>query len=54
MTMARVTLEAIPFLVTIDVEGDGLWEKPRQVETRNAAFLPRFQMLCERYGLRPT
>ncbi|HXG05480.1 MAG TPA: deacetylase [Candidatus Binatia bacterium] len=41
-------------LVTIDTEGDGLWWRPRRVETRNAAFLPRFQALCERYGLRPT
>jgi len=52
--MASATPAMIPFLVTIDVEGDNLWSKPRQIETRNAAFLARFQALCERYGLKPT
>ena len=42
------------FLITIDTEGDDLWARPRQITTRNAAFLPRFQQLCERHGLRPT
>ena len=42
------------FLITIDTEGDNLWAKPREVTTRNAAFLPRFQELCERYRLKPT
>lgn len=42
------------FLVTVDVEGDNLWARPRVITTRNAACLPRFQELCERYGLRPT
>ena len=41
------------FLVTIDTEGDDLWSRPRVITTRNAAFLPRFQSLCERYGYRP-
>ena len=43
-----------PFLITIDTEGDNVWSKPRIITTRNAAFLPRFQTLCERYGLTPT
>jgi hypothetical protein len=42
------------FLVTIDTEGDNLWAKPRAITTRNAEYLPRFQALCERYGIRPT
>jgi hypothetical protein len=42
------------FLITIDTEGDNLWARPRVVTTRNAAFLPRFQQLAERFGLRPT
>jgi hypothetical protein len=42
------------FLITIDTEGDGMWWRPRAIETRNAAFLPRFQALCEKYELRPT
>jgi peptidoglycan/xylan/chitin deacetylase (PgdA/CDA1 family) len=42
------------FLITVDTEGDNLWARPREITTRNAEFLPRFQELCERYGLRPT
>ncbi|MBR0935657.1 hypothetical protein [Bradyrhizobium jicamae] len=42
------------FLITIDTEGDDIWSKPSNLETRNAAFLPRFQSLCEKYGLKPT
>ncbi len=42
------------FLITIDAEGDDLWSRPRRAETRNAAFLPRFQELCESHGLKPT
>jgi len=42
------------FLITIDTEGDNLWARPRDITTRNAEFLPRFQRLCERHGLRPT
>ncbi|AZZ94347.1 deacetylase [Hahella sp. KA22] len=42
------------FLITIDTEGDNIWSSPRQIETKNAGFLPRFQELCERFGLKPT
>jgi hypothetical protein len=42
------------FLITIDTEGDDLWSAPKEITTRNAAFLPRFQALCERYGFKPT
>jgi hypothetical protein len=42
------------FLITIDTEGDNLWEATDRIETRNAAFLPRFQALCEKYGFKPT
>lgn len=41
------------FLITIDTEGDNLWSQPREITTRNSRFLPRFQSLCERYGLQP-
>lgn len=43
-----------PFLITIDTEGDNLWARPRAISTRNTAYLPRFQALCERHGFRPT
>lgn len=42
------------FLVSIDTEGDDVWSRPREVTTRNARTLPRFQDLCERFGVRPT
>jgi hypothetical protein len=42
-----------PFIITIDTEGDDLWGKPREITTRNADYLPRFQSLCERYGYKP-
>ena len=42
------------FLITIDTEGDDIWSRSPSVETRNASFLPRFQSLCENFGLKPT
>jgi len=43
------------FLITIDTEGDNLWaNKTTTITTTNAHFLPRFQSLCESYGLKPT
>src|SRR3954454_16584292 len=42
------------FLITIDTEGDNLWALPSIATTANARFIPRFQLLCERYSLRPT
>ncbi|HYH19461.1 MAG TPA: hypothetical protein VD995_12665 [Azospirillum sp.] len=54
--MARDTPAAArkPLLITIDTEGDDQWSAPRRITCRNAAFIPRFQELCERYGFRPT
>jgi hypothetical protein len=42
------------FLITMDTEGDNLWSKPASPTTENSKFLPRFQALCERHGLKPT
>ena len=42
------------FLITIDTEGDNLWSDSRRITTRNSDFLPRFQQVCEEYGLKPT
>lgn len=44
----------VPFVVTVDVEGDDLWSKPERAANRNAAYIPRFQALCEQYGLKVT
>lgn len=41
-------------VITIDTEGDNLWALPKTITTENAAFINRFQELCERYRLRPT
>ena len=41
------------FIITIDTEGDDLWASPREITTRNAEYLPRFQSLCERYRFKP-
>ncbi len=45
--------ERIPFIITIDTEGDNLWAKPTKITTKNACYLPRFQELCEKYSLKP-
>jgi len=42
------------FLITIDTEGDNLWDNPKTVSTKNASYLFRFQELCEKYSLKPT
>lgn len=42
------------FLITIDTEGDDLWSGPSTITAKNAEYLPRFQQLCEKYGLKPT
>lgn len=41
------------FLITIDTEGDNIWSRRSSIATRNASFLPRFQSLCEKFGLKP-
>lgn len=42
------------FLITIDTEGDNLWQNHDHITTENAQFLPRFQALCEQYSFKPT
>lgn len=42
------------FIITIDTEGDNLWQNHDRIATENARFLPRFQQLCEKYTFRPT
>lgn len=46
----------IPFLISVDTEGDGLWwwHPGDKIATENARFLPRFQRLCDRFGFKPT
>ena len=43
------------FIITIDTEGDNLWNyiKGDVVKTENTLYIPRFQELCERYAFKP-
>ena len=41
------------FLITIDTEGDNLWQNHDSITTETARYLPRFQALCEKYGFKP-
>src|SRR5262249_44806783 len=50
---AEPVMRETPSLITIDAEGDDLWSRPRDITPRNAACLPRFQELCERYRWKP-
>lgn len=40
-------------IITIDTEGDDLWSRPSEIKVENARFVPRFQKLCEVYGMKP-
>lgn len=44
------------FIITIDTEGDNLWEwkEGEILHTENAKFLPKFQKLCDKFGFIPT
>ncbi|MDE9453820.1 polysaccharide deacetylase family protein [Xenorhabdus bovienii] len=41
------------FIITIDTEGDDLWQNSDKISTKNTQYLPRFQNLCERFGFKP-
>ncbi len=41
------------YLIIIDTEDDNLWEASHDITVENARYLPRFQELCEQYGLKP-
>jgi len=43
------------FIITIDTEGDNLWEWDGKsaIGTENAKCLPRFQKLCDSFGFKP-
>jgi hypothetical protein len=44
----------VKLAVTIDAEADGQWTPGVPITTRNVAFWPPFQDLCERHGVAPT
>lgn len=41
------------FIITLDTEGDNLWEPGPVITTQNTHFLPRFQALCEKFAFKP-
>lgn len=41
------------FIITIDTEGDNLWDLSKKITTENAKYIPRFQELCEKYDFYP-
>ncbi|MCG3470232.1 polysaccharide deacetylase family protein [Xenorhabdus bovienii] len=43
----------LAFIITIDTEGDNLWQNSDKISTENTRYLPRFQNLCERFGFKP-
>lgn len=43
----------IPFFITIDTEGDNLWDRPDQINTTNAFGIERFQNFCDNFGFKP-
>lgn len=43
----------IPFFLTVDTEGDNMWDKPNPIHSTNVGKLYRFQELCNQYNIKP-
>ena len=52
--MSDATPPTIYFVVTIDVEADNVWADPTNLSVENLGAIPKFQELCNRYGVIPT
>jgi len=42
------------FILSIDTEGDNQWDHGRDLSVENIKYVPRFQELCNKYGVKPT
>lgn len=42
------------FLITIDTEADNQWKHGIDLTTKNIEYVPRFQVLCTKYDIKPT
>ena len=42
------------FILTVDTEADNQWNHGCSLSVENIRFIPRFQMLCEKYQIHPT
>ncbi len=56
MLSKRGVLMSKKFIITMDTEGDNLWNwrQGDDITTENTLFLQRFQDLCENFGFKPT
>lgn len=55
MSRAHGSASTPMFVFVVDTEGDSEWTQHRRLPpVRNLRALPRFQALCDRYGVRPT
>jgi len=50
----QILKREMKFIITIDTEGDNQWDHGRELTVENIKYVPRFQDLCEKYGIRPT
>jgi len=48
-----MTMDKTPFFLTVDTEGDNIWNRPGSITSDNTENLYRFQELCLRYGIKP-
>jgi hypothetical protein len=44
----------VKVIITVDVEADGAWTRSERVTVENLRALPRFQSMCDRFGMKPT
>lgn len=42
-----------PFFLTVDTEGDNIWDRPKNITSKNVERLYRFQELCSKYNIKP-
>src|SRR5262249_49462513 len=54
LTLGMAFMRCVYFLITIDTEADNGWARQKELTTKNARFLPKFQELCESYDFKPT
>lgn len=50
----RNVIDSMNFILTIDTEADNQWDHGIDVSVKNLRFIPRFQELCNKYGVQPT
>jgi hypothetical protein len=41
------------FILTIDTEADNQWDFGRELSVENIKYVPRFQVLCEKFNIKP-